>query len=135
GGAPGNLYVDIHVAEDERFKRDGADVYTVVPVSFATAALGGSVEIPTLEERVTGKTTLDIEPGTQPGTVHLRKNAGILRIDGDGRGDHVVEVTVSVPRRLSDRQKELLRELAATEGEVIEEQTEKRSFFGRKRRK
>src|SRR5262249_17925021 len=62
GGASGNLYVDIHVAEDERFKRDGADLYTVVPVSYATAALGGSVEIPTLDDAATGKMTLEVEP-------------------------------------------------------------------------
>src|SRR5262249_22431049 len=134
GGQPGNLYVDIHVSEDERFKRDGADVYTVVPVSFATAALGGTVEIPTLDDAVTGTASLDIEPGTQPGAVHVRKNAGIPRLDGYGRGNHVVEVTVDVPRRLSDRQKELLKEFAAAGGETIEE-PEKKSFFGRKRKK
>src|SRR5262249_19886163 len=127
--------VDIHVDEDERFKRDGADVYTMVPISFATAALGGSVEVPTLDDGVTGSATLDIEPGTQPGTVHVRKGAGIPRIDGYGRGNHVVEVTVEVPRKLTDRQKELLRELAASAGEELEESSEKRSFFGRKRKK
>jgi molecular chaperone DnaJ len=135
GGVPGNLYVDIQVAEDERFRRDGADVFTVVPVSFATAALGGSVEVPTLDDGVTGSASLEVEPGTQPGAVHVRKNAGIPRLDGYGRGDHVVEITVTVPRRLSDRQKELLRELAAIEGEVVEEPPEKRSFFGRKRKR
>ncbi len=76
-GVPGNLYVDIHVAEDERFKRDGADVYTIVPVSFATAALGGSVEVPTLDDAVTGKASIEIDPGTQPGTIQVRKGAGI----------------------------------------------------------
>jgi molecular chaperone DnaJ len=132
GGAAGNLYVDIHVAEDERFKRDGADVYTGVSISFATAALGGSVEIPTLDNGATGTATLDIEPGTQPGEILVRRGAGIVRIDGYGRGNQVIEVTVAVPRKLSERQKELLRELAATTGETVDEP---KSFFGRKRKK
>jgi molecular chaperone DnaJ len=138
GGVPGNLYVDIHVKEDPRFKRDGADVYSMAAVSYATAALGGSVEVATLDDGVTGKATLVIEPGTQPGTVHVRKGAGIPRLDGYGRGNHIVEITVEVPRKLSGRQRELLRELAAIEGDAApdeEPQEEKRSFFGRKKRK
>jgi len=136
GGVPGNLYVDIHVAEDERFKRDGADVYSQVSVSFATAALGGTVEIPTLEKRVTGTASIDIEPGTQPGTVQVRRGAGITRLDGYGRGNHIVEVTIDVPRRLDDRQRELLREFASLTGDpAAETSQEKRTFFGRKKRK
>jgi molecular chaperone DnaJ len=134
GGAPGNLFVDIHVTEDERFKRDGADVYSLVSVSYATAALGGAVEVPTLDEHVTGSAPLDIEPGTQPGTVHVRKGAGIARLDGYGKGNHIVEVTIEVPKRLNDRQKELLRELATAGGEEPVAETN-RTFFGRKRKK
>jgi molecular chaperone DnaJ len=138
GGIPGNLYVDIHVTEDPRFKRDGADVYSVATVSFATAALGGAVEIPTLDQGVTGTATLDIEAGTQPGTVHVRKNAGITRLDGYGRGTHFVEVTVDVPRKLTARQRELLLELAAEGGGSAAAGAsgeEKRSFSHRKKRK
>ena len=135
GGVVGNLYVDVHVAEDERFKRDGADVYSVVEVSYTTAALGGEVEVPTLDENVTGQATLEIEPGTQPGAVQVRKGAGIPRLDGYGRGNHIVEITIEVPRRLGERQKELLRELATLEGEEVGVGAEKRSFFGRKRKK
>src|SRR5262249_29941709 len=134
GGAPGNLFVDIHVAEDERFKRDGADVYSMVSVSYTIAALGGTVEIPTLDDHVTGSAELDVEPGTQPGTVHVRKGAGIARLDGYGRGNHIVEVTVEVPKRLNDRQKELIRELAAAGGEEPAAEPT-RTFFGRKRKK
>jgi len=133
-GTPGNLYVDIHVAEDERFKRDGADIYSVVGVSITTAALGGTIDVPTLDDDVTGSAKLEIEPGTQPGTVQIRKGEGIPRLDGYGRGNHVIEITVDVPRRLSDKQKELLREFAAAAGEEVADE-QKRSFFGRKRKK
>ena len=137
GGVPGNLYVDIHVAEDPRFKRDGADVYSQVAVSFATAALGGSIEIPTVDKGATGTTTLDIAPGTQPGTVHVRRGGGVARLDGYGRGNHIVEVTVDVPRQLGERQRELLREFAALTGEAApaEPTEERRTFFGRKKKK
>ncbi len=152
GGVPGNLYVDIHVAEDARFKRDGADVYTLKPVTFATAALGGSVEIPTLDEGATGSTTIEIGAGTQPGTVVVRRGQGFPRLDGYGRGDHLVEITIEVPRKLTERQRELLAELhamdagaeagtpaaaaaaGAKDGEAARE-PEKRFFFGRKKKK
>jgi molecular chaperone DnaJ len=139
GGVPGNLYVDIHVAEDPRFKRDGADVYSVASVSYTTAALGGTVEIPTLDDGVTGTATLEIEPGTQPGTVHVRRGAGVPRLDGYGRGSHVVEITIEVPRRLTERQRELLSELAAADGQgdgaAEEPREERRSFFGRRKKR
>jgi molecular chaperone DnaJ len=138
GGMPGNLYVDIHVTEDPRFKRDGADVQSTVKVSFTTAALGGVAEIGTLDEGVTGTAQIDIPAGTQPGTVHVRRGAGIARLDGYGRGDHYVEITVDVPRQLNERQRELLRELAAAGGEAVAEagaREERRTFFGRKKKK
>jgi molecular chaperone DnaJ len=139
GAVSGNLYVDIHVADEPRFKRDGADIYSVVPVSFTTAALGGSVEIPTLDDNVTGKARIEIEPGTQPGTVQTRRGAGIARLDGYGRGNHVLEITVEVPKNLTPRQRELLRELAVETGEPLEASDEprddRRPFFGRKKKK
>jgi molecular chaperone DnaJ len=134
GGSPGNLYVDIHVAEDARFKRDGADVYSAVTIGFVTASLGGKVTVPTLDEGTKGTTDLEIDPGTQPGTVVTRKNQGISRVDGYGKGNHVIELNVAVPRSLTDRQKELLREFAAEGGEELPEEPEKRSFFRRKKK-
>ncbi len=135
GASPGNLYVDIHVAEDARFKRDGADIYSQVTISFVTAALGGEVTIPTLDEGTNGTTEIDVEAGTQPGTIVTRRNQGISRVDGYGRGNHIIELVVAVPRQLNDRQKELLRELATESGEeASDEPAEKRSFFRRRKK-
>jgi molecular chaperone DnaJ len=134
GGQPGNLYVEIQVNEDPRWKRDGADIYSLLPIPFTVATLGGKAVVPTLDDGCTGSTSIEVEPGTQPGAIVVRRGEGIPRLDGYGRGNHVIEFTVDVPRRLSERQRELLRELAAEAGEEIEE-PERRSFFGRRRKK
>jgi molecular chaperone DnaJ len=134
GGSPGSLYVVLHVTEDERFRREGADVHVDVPVSLVTAALGGKVSVPTLEAGISGAAELDVDPGTQPGAVIVMRGAGVPRIDGRGRGDQIVELHVVIPESLSERQKELLREFAAVSGESLNE-PEKKTFFGRKRRK
>ena len=131
-GGPGNLYVDIHVAADERFHRHGDDVQTQVSVSFATAALGGTVTIPTLDEGCTGTVEVAIESGTQPGTVIVRKGQGTVRLDGYGRGNQIVEIGIDVPTQLSEKQRELLRAFAS---ESRDEVSERKSFFGRKRKK
>ncbi|MBI4508496.1 MAG: molecular chaperone DnaJ [Deltaproteobacteria bacterium] len=133
GGTPGNLHVVVHVTPDERFVREGYDVYTEVPISIVAATLGGKVTIPTLEDETRGSAEIEIAPGTQPGTTVIRRGAGIPRLDGGGRGNHVVQVRVEVPRSLTERQKELLREFAAEAGESVEEA--RRSFFGRKKKK
>lgn len=130
GGAAGHLYVVLHVQGDERFKRDGEDVLTEVPVSFVKAALGGELEIYTLEDNCTGTTTIKIEPGTQPGDVIVRRGQGIPRVGDSGRGDHVVQFKVEIPKKLSSKQEELLRELAEDLGENVRE---KRGLFGRKK--
>jgi molecular chaperone DnaJ len=133
-GQAGNLYVVLHVKPDPRFHRDGEDVLTEVPISYVTASLGGRVSIPTLDEGATGTIELDVPPGTQPGDVNVRKGQGIPRLDGYGRGDHVVRFQVVIPKQLSDRAKELLRELAAEAGETLNEPA-KRTLFGRKKRR
>lgn len=133
GGTPGHLYVDIHVAEDARFKRDGQDVYTAVSVPFTTMALGGTATIPTLADGCTGTATIEIEPGTQPGTVLIRRDGGMPRLDGYGRGNQIIELQVSVPTELNERQRELLRELATESGDEVRE--ERRSLFGRKKKR
>src|SRR6185295_17239260 len=69
GGAAGHLYVVLHVQGDERFKRDGEDILTEIPISFVKAALGGEVEVYTLEDNCNGTATVKLEPGTQPGDV------------------------------------------------------------------
>lgn len=130
-GQAGHLYVVLHVQGDERFKRDEADVLSEVVIPFTKATLGGEVEIYTLEDKVTATTTIDIKPGTQPGDVVVRRGQGIPRVNETGRGDHVLQFKVEIPRKLSGKAEELMRELAnELEGGG---KGEKRGLFGRKK--
>jgi molecular chaperone DnaJ len=108
GGPSGDLYVDIDLAPDERFERDGADLVTRAVISFAEAAMGGSTRIELPDE---SQVTVDVAAGAQPGEVITMKSKGMPRVDGRGRGALQVVVQVEVPRGLSGRAKELLREL------------------------
>jgi molecular chaperone DnaJ len=112
GGPPGDLYVDIELAPDERFERDGADLVTRANVSFVDAAMGASIQLQLPDETAV---TVEVPAGTQPGEVVTLKGKGLPRIDGRGegrgRGALQVVVQVEVPRGLSSRAKELLREL------------------------
>ncbi|HEY0195024.1 MAG TPA: molecular chaperone DnaJ, partial [Kofleriaceae bacterium] len=112
GGTPGHLYVVLHVQGDDRFKRDEADVVTEVPISFVKAALGGEVEIYTLDDECKGTATIELKPGVQPDEIVVRRGQGIPRVNDTGRGDHVVQFKVEIPKKLTARQEELLRELA-----------------------
>jgi len=132
GGSTGHLYVVLHVQGDERFRRDGDDVLSEVPVSFVKAALGGEVEIYTLEDNCNGTTTVELKPGTQPGDVIVRRGQGIPHVGEHGRGDHAIQFKVEIPKKLSARQEELLRELATDLGEDGV-RAEKRGLFGRKK--
>jgi len=114
---PGELELIIRVSAHEFFRRAGDDVVCALPISFAQAALGGELEIPTLE----GKGKLRIPPGTQPGTVLRVKSKGIPRRVG-GRGDQLVEVTIEVPTHLTPAQKELIARLAEDLGESVQPQ-------------
>ena len=116
---PGDLEVGITVRPHPFFKRIGDDVTCQVPITFVQAALGGEVEVPTLE----GKGKLRIPPGTQPGAVLRIKQKGIARRAGIGRGDQLVEVNVEVPTKLTDRQRQLLSQLAQELGEDVLPQT------------
>jgi molecular chaperone DnaJ len=131
GGTPGHLYVVLHVQGDERFRREGADILTEVSIGVTKAALGGEVEVYTLEENCTASATLDIKPGTQPGDHVVRRGQGIPRVGESGRGDQVVRFNVEVPKKLTSRQEELMRELAAELGEDVKE---KRGLFGRSKK-
>jgi molecular chaperone DnaJ len=131
GGTPGHLYVVLHVQGDERFRRDGEDVLTEVPISFVKAALGGEVEIYTLDENCGGSATIELRPGTQPDEVVVRRGQGVPRVNGGGRGDHVLQFKVEIPKKLTARQDELLRELAGELGETVK--PEKRGLFSRKK--
>jgi molecular chaperone DnaJ len=126
GGPPGDLYVEITVARHETFTRHGNDLHCTVTLPMTAAALGTTVELPTLEADVVppeGATTdlettvdLDIRPGTQSGTEVVLRGRGVPGLRG-GRGDLVVTIAVETPIRLDARQEELLRELAAVRGE------------------
>jgi molecular chaperone DnaJ len=111
-GAPrGDLYVFVQQAEHKIFQRSGADVITEIPVSFAQMALGDSVELPTLR----GRAEMTIPPGTASGKVFRLKGQGLPVLEGRGRGDQLVRVFVEVPKKLSERQRELLKEFAELE--------------------
>jgi molecular chaperone DnaJ len=111
GGTSGHLYIVLHVQDAKRFQREGEDVITVVPISFVDAALGGEVEIPTLDDDTDGAATIELNAGTQPGDTVTRRGQGIPRVDGSGRGDQIIEWKIEIPKKLSRRQRDLLREL------------------------
>jgi molecular chaperone DnaJ len=110
GGPSGDLYVEIHVRPHAIFTRDGADLLCPVPVSLMTAALGGEVEVPTLN----GKVALKIPPETQSGRVLRLRGKGVKPVRGGGTGDLLCRVEVETPVNLSREQKELLRQLDAS---------------------
>jgi len=115
GGPRGDLFVVIDVANDPMFERDGNNLFCRVPIGFAQAALGGDVEVPTL----TGPYTLTLSAGTQSGEVIRLSGKGLPDLHGHRSGDILVQVIVEVPRKLTSRQKELLREYAESEGKAV----------------
>jgi molecular chaperone DnaJ len=121
GGPPGDLYVVVRVAEDERFIRDGSNLVTVVDVPAPAAALGTTATVPTLD----GEEEIKVKPGTQPGTVVTLRERGMPTIGRGRRGDQQVVLNVVVPRNLTPRQSKLLEELRdSLTQENLEEQVE-----------
>jgi len=109
GGPPGDLYIEISVLPHETFFRKNDDLYVGAAISYPKAVLGGTLDVPT----IAGPTErLKIPAGTRPGQEFLLKGKGVTRLRGSGRGNQVVRVTVSVPKKVSGREKELLKELA-----------------------
>ena len=121
GGPRGDLYCIIREHEHKVFQRSGPDVMTEVPFSFTQLSLGDRVEIPTLSGRV----EMTIPPGTQSGKVFRLRGQGLPSLEGRGSGDQLVRVFVDIPRKLTERQKELLREFDEIEGE----KSGSKSFF------
>lgn len=115
---PGNLELVIQVATHAFFRRVGDDIACKVPVSFAQAALGGEVDVPSL----TGRLKLRVPPATQPGSVLRVRGKGFPYRIRSGRGDQLIEVTVEVPARLTDRARELIEELGRELGEDVQPQ-------------
>lgn len=131
GGPNGDLYIVLRVKSHDFFEREGDDIYCEVPLTFAQAALGDEIEIPTLTEKV----KLKIPAGTQTGTYFRLKGKGVPKLRGYGQGDQQVKVTVVTPTKLTDSQKDLLREFAQTGGESTSEQEEHHeSIFERMKR-
>ena len=110
GGPSGDLYTVLRVKPHKLFKRDRYNLLLELPISFVTATLGGDVEVPTLS----GPVKYRIPEGTQPGTEFRIKGAGIQKLRGSGKGDLVLKTKVEIPRRLTNKQKDLLREFDAT---------------------
>jgi molecular chaperone DnaJ len=106
GGPPGDLYVEIHIKQHAVFQRDGDDLHCEIPVGFTTAALGGDVDVPTLN----GKASLSIAEGTQSGKTFRMRGKGIKGVRSSYPGDLYCHVTVETPVRLTEKQKKLLRE-------------------------
>ncbi|MEW6573834.1 MAG: molecular chaperone DnaJ [Bacillota bacterium] len=125
GGAPGDLYVYIRVRPDPVFQRDGDNVICEVPVSFAQAALGAEIEVPTLE----GTTRIKVQEGTQSGTILRLKGKGVPNLHGHGRGDLHYRIKVVTPTKLTEKQKELLREFARLCGEDATRPEKEKGFF------
>jgi molecular chaperone DnaJ len=116
GGTPGNLFVALTVKPHEYFKRQGTDILFELPISFADAALGADVEVPTLD----GKELLKVPAGTQSGQLFRLKGKGVPIVHSTNRGDQHVVVKVVTPKSLTTQQKELLREFAVLERQEIE---------------
>jgi molecular chaperone DnaJ len=123
GARSGDVYVEVHVRQDERFVREGNDVYTTVDLTITQAALGATVTVPTLQ----GDEQMTFEPGTQPGEIVVLRGRGLPVLQGFGRGNQRVLVNVTVPRRLTEDQRQLLEEFERLAGAETYEPSE--GFF------
>lgn len=125
GGPPGDLYVVLHVKDHPFFEREGNDLQCVIPISFAQAALGAEINVPTMD----GDYKLKVPEGTQSGASFRIRNKGVPVLNGHGKGDLFVEVRVQTPGKLSRRQRELLQELEGIS--KIENKPQRRTLFSK----
>ena len=125
GGPPGDLYVVVHIKEHKIFQREGDNLYCEVPIAFSVAALGGEVDVPTLE----GKAHLKVPAGTQSGQFFKLRGKGIANVTGRGRGDLLARLIVEVPSRLNAEQRRKLEEFSELCGD--ENTPLRKSFFER----
>ena len=123
GGEPGDLYVLVHIKPHDQFMREGDDLWYVLIIGYTQAALGAEVSVPTIE----GETTVKIKPGTQAGETIRLKGKGMPRFRGYGKGDLLVRVGISVPEKLTKKQRALLEQLAEEFGEDVKH---KKGMFG-----
>ena len=125
GGPPGDLYVDVIVEPHEIFSREGQDLFCDVPISFVTAALGGSVEVPTLD----GAVNIKVPAETQSGKLFRVRGKGVPSVRASGVGDLICRVQVETPVKLTEKQKELLREFDATMADTEKHSPRARSWL------
>jgi len=130
GGPAGDLLVSVIVRPHARFERDGNSVLLLQDISYAQAALGAEIEVPTLD----GPVKLTIPEGAQPGSTFRLRGKGIPYLRGSGRGDQFVTVSVKVPKGLTGSQKELLRQFAASMGEFDRAGGNGGGIFGKKKK-
>src|SRR3954451_13502185 len=127
GGPPGDLYIFLSVRPHEFFQRDGADLFCKVPISMIAAALGGEIEVPTIDGK---KARLHVPEGTQPGKQFRLKGKGMPVLRSNQSGDMYIQVTVETPVNLTRRQRDLLREF---EKEARDNSPESEGFFAKAR--
>ena len=127
GGIPGDLIVVIEEIEDENLKRDGQNLFYDHYISFADAALGTSVEIPTIE----GKAKIKIEPGTQPGKILRLKGKGLPGVNSYGRGDILVNINIWVPLTLTKEEQKILEKFRTAENFQPQPDKKEKSFFNK----
>ena len=121
GQPPGDLYVVCHVVPHSFFKRQEKDLFCEVSVGVADAALGGTVQVPTIEGK---PVELSIPSGTQSGTVLRLKGKGMPSLNGSSRGNQLVTIRVTTPSKLTDKEKELFQQI-----KLLEEEKKKGGFF------
>ena len=127
GGDNGDLHVVIFVKPHEIFERRNNDIYVEATISMVTAAVGGQINVPTLF----GDEKLAIPEGTQPGASFRLRGKGIPDLNGRGQGEQIVVVKVQIPARLSQDQKQILKQFAQSLGETVNEAPEEKGLFGR----
>ncbi|MBQ7541902.1 MAG: molecular chaperone DnaJ [Clostridia bacterium] len=131
GGPAGDLHVAVFVRPHPFFERDGYDVWYNVNVNFAQAALGDTIQIPTLE----GKVKWDLPAGTQPGEVFMLRGKGIQKLNSRDKGNQLLRVIVDVPKKLTDSQRELIHRLSDELGTPVDHDSDgKFGFFGKKKK-
>jgi molecular chaperone DnaJ len=129
GAPPGDLYIFLSIAAHRIFQRDGANIFCRVPIPMTTAALGGTIEVPTIDG---SKAKVTIPEGTQTGNQFRLRNKGMSVLRSPARGDMFIQAVVETPVALTKRQKELLQEFnEAGEGEKAKNSPESQGFFAK----
>ena len=128
GSPPGDLYLFLSVAAHRLFQRDGANIYCRVPIPMTVAALGGNIDVPTIEGTMT---KIAIPPGTQTGNQFRLRNKGMSVLRSPARGDMFIQAVVEIPVNLTKRQIELLKEFDSAGEDSSQHSPESHGFFAK----